>query len=131
MPSPDGAMRRSGPATSLSRAKSQGGLTGLSLLLRLSLLAFGLGRLLALLLARLGRRGDDLEGRRIVLDRDLDLAAMDQFAEQQFLGERLLDLLLDEPAHRTRAVELVVAAAGQPGLALVVEDDVDVAEIGR
>ena len=38
------------------------------LLFGLALLAFGLGGLLALLLRRLGRGGDDLEGGRVVLD---------------------------------------------------------------
>src|SRR3954470_7751328 len=97
-------------------------------LLGLALLAFGLGRrFLGLLLGWLGRGRDDLERRRVFLDRDLDLAAVDELAEQQFLGERLLDLLLNEAAHRPGAVELVVAARGQPAPRLVVEVDMDVA----
>jgi hypothetical protein len=52
---------------------------------------------------------------------------MDQLAEQQFLGERLLDLLLDQAAHRPRAIELVIALLGQPRLGLVVEADVHIA----
>ena len=42
----------------------------------------GFGRLRLLAFGRLGRGGDDLEVRGIVLDPDLDLAAVDQLAEQ-------------------------------------------------
>src|SRR5688500_14586448 len=87
-------------------------------------LAFFLGLArggLLLSLGRLGRGRNDLEARRIVLDPDLDLAAIGELAEQQLLGERLLDLLLDQTAHRSRTVELVVAAIGQPFAGVVVE----------
>ncbi|SBV31309.1 200 kDa antigen p200, putative (fragment) [uncultured Sphingopyxis sp.] len=57
----------------------------------------------------------------------LDLAAVDQLAEEQLLGERLLDLFLDQAAHRTRAIELVIALAGQPFARRIVELDMDVA----
>ena len=43
-------------------------------------------------------------------------AALDQLAEQQFLGQRLLDVLLDHAGERPRAVQPVVAALGQPFL---------------
>src|SRR3546814_1923123 len=46
----------------------------------------------AALLALLGGGGGDFEGQRVVLQPDMDFAAMDQLAEQQFLGQRLLDL---------------------------------------
>src|SRR6476661_3778896 len=63
------------------------------------LLRRGLGLAVALGLGGLGRGRSDLERGRVVLDPDLDLAAVDQLAEQQFLGERLLVLFLEEAAH--------------------------------
>src|SRR3546814_345908 len=89
---------------------------------------------LRLALARFRRRRGDFEGQRVAdlgifagLHLHLDLAAMDELAEEQFLGERLLDLFLDQAAHRTRAIELVIALAGQPVAVRIVELDVDVA----
>ena len=77
-------------------------------------------------LGDLGRRRGQLERRRVVLDADVDLAAVRQLAEQQLLGERLLDLVLDQPRHRPRAHQLVVAALGQPGARVRIELDVHV-----
>ena len=53
--------------------------------------------------------GLDREAERPVLHPHRHFAAVTSLAEQQFLGERLLDLFLDQTAHRARAVELVVA----------------------
>src|SRR3546814_8915644 len=57
----------------------------------------------------LGRGGGDFEAERVAdlgvlafLHPHLDLAAVDELAEQEFLGQRLLDLLLDQAAHRAR-----------------------------
>src|SRR3546814_12471126 len=53
----------------------------------------------------LGRGGGDFEAERVAdlgvlafLHPHLDLAAVDELAEQEFLGQRLLDLLLDQAA---------------------------------
>src|SRR3546814_8345389 len=82
----------------------------------------------------LGRCGGDFEGQRVAdlgilarLHLHLDLAAVDELAEEQFLGERLLDLFLDQPAHRARALELVIALRRQPLTRRIVELDMDVA----
>ena len=64
---------------------------------------------------------------RLLLDRDLDDAALLQLAEQHLLGERLLDLLLDQPAERARAHALVIAALGEPGGRLLVQLEGDAA----
>ena len=50
---------------------------------------------------------------------------MHELTEQQLLGQRLLDLLLDQAAHRARAVQLVVALLGQPRLGRVVQADMN------
>ena len=42
--------------------------------------------------------GVQFEGRLVVLDRDHDLAALGELAEQQLVGERPLDLVLDDAA---------------------------------
>src|SRR3546814_759075 len=85
-----------------------------------------LGLLATTLLARLlGGRGRELERELAVLDGDIDLAAVEELAEQQFLGKWLLDLLLDQAAHRARAIHLVIAALGEPRLRFVVELDMD------
>src|SRR5690348_2538925 len=78
------------------------------------------GRLLRLCPRRFGSSRRDFKRRGVVLDADLDLAAIDQLAEQKLLRERLLDLLLDEPAHGASAVKLVVAAIGEPLPRLIV-----------
>src|SRR3546814_12934386 len=79
-----------------------------------------LGLLATTLLARLlGGRGRELERELAVLDGDIDLAAVEELAEQQFLGKWLLDLLLDQAAHRARAIHLVIAALGAPRLRFV------------
>src|SRR5206468_10178206 len=44
---------------------------------------------------------------------DPDVAALRELAEQQLVGERTLDLVLDHPAQRARAVHRVVALARQ------------------
>src|SRR3546814_15037951 len=67
----------------------------------------------AALFGGLGRGAGDLERQFVVLQMDAHLAAMDQLSEQQFLGQRLLDLLLDQAAHRARAVQPVIAQIGR------------------
>src|SRR5207253_6084430 len=59
---------------------------------------FGLARRPAVL-------GIDLEGDLAVLELDLDVAAAHQLAEQDLVGQRLLDVLLDDPRQGTGAVE--------------------------
>src|SRR5882724_4299189 len=54
------------------------------------------------------------EGQLAVLDVDADHAALLQLAEQQLLGERLLDVLLDHPGERPGAVQRVEPPLGQP-----------------
>ena len=65
-----------------------------------------------------GRRGAWASSMRrsnaAVLDADLDDAALGQLAEQQLFGQRLLDVLLDHAAQRTRAHLVVIALVGQP-----------------
>src|SRR3546814_18321515 len=73
----------------------------------------------AALFGGLGRGAGDLERQFVVLQMDAHLAAMDQLSEQQFLGQRLLDLLLDQAAPRARAVPPVIALVGYPRLRLV------------
>src|SRR5258708_37442932 len=66
----------------------------------------GRQQLLVALLVLVGGRDagrtafDDLEGRLAVRDRDLDRAAPGQATEQQLVGQRPLDVLLDHPRHR-------------------------------
>src|SRR4051812_16951442 len=67
-----------------------------------------LGLLAAALLGLFRGGRDRLERERAVLELHIHFAAMDELAEQQLLGERLLDLLLDQATHRTGAVELVI-----------------------
>src|SRR3546814_1089166 len=55
------------------------------------------------------------------------VTALHQLPEQQLIGQRLLDMLLDHPAERAGAIELVVAALGQPGAGLVGQRDGDIA----
>ena len=56
------------------------------------------------------------EGQLVVVRRcrDPDDAALGQLAEQQLLGERLLDVLLDDAGERPGAEQRVVALLGQP-----------------
>ena len=49
------------------------------------------------------------------LDGDAHRAALLQLAEQHLVGQRLLDVLLDDAAERPRAHALVIALLGQPG----------------
>src|SRR5205823_4125059 len=49
----------------------------------------------------------------IAFSADHHLAAALQFAEQDGVDQRLLDLLVNEPGHRPRAERLVVAVFGQ------------------
>jgi hypothetical protein len=42
------------------------------------------------------------------------VAALDQPAEEDLVGERLLDVLLDDAGQRPGAVEFVEAVLGQP-----------------
>src|SRR5262245_14036782 len=44
-----------------------------------------------------------------------DLTAALQTAEENFVGQRLLDLRLDQPRHRAGAVQFVEALLGEPG----------------
>src|SRR5581483_11599064 len=59
-------------------------------------------------------RVDDVEDETVVLLVDLDLAAGLELAEEDLVGERPLDLVLDQPRHRARAEDRVVALARQP-----------------
>src|SRR5712691_5058239 len=60
------------------------------------------------------------------------VAAVLELAEQDLVGERLLDVLLDQARHRPRPHLLVVAVGDQPvaGLVRELDGDVAVAEIG-
>src|SRR5271156_1355245 len=60
-------------------------------------------------------------------DNDAHDAAILQTAEQHLVGERRLDLGLDDPRHRPRAHRLVVTVGDEPGARLVRELDRDVA----
>src|SRR5215475_11002557 len=85
------------------------------------LLRFGRDRPVEEFEAELGRAG-------LVLDRDdADVAAGLELTEQHLVGERLLDVLLDQAGHRPRAHLLVVAVRDQPLRRLVRELDGDVA----
>src|SRR5262245_66581380 len=44
----------------------------------------------------------------------LDAAAVLQLAEEHLVGQRALDVVLDEPRHRTGTERLVVAVLGEP-----------------
>src|SRR5690242_5276945 len=68
---------------------------------------------------------DQLVG--LLVHRDADDAALGERAEQQFLGERLFDVLLDDPAERARTEQWVVALLGQPIAGRRIELDHDVA----
>jgi hypothetical protein len=75
----------------------------------------------AQILLRLDRRvvGDRVEleagdAGLLLLDGHADRATLAQLAEQHLVGERLLDVLLDHAAERTRAHALVIALVGQP-----------------
>src|SRR3546814_8483544 len=72
----------------------------------------------------LGRSGRDFEVQRIVLQANMDFAPMNELAEQKLFGERLLDLLLNEAAHRARPIEPVIAAFSEPCLGVIVQRDV-------
>ena len=75
-----------------------------------------------------GRAGRlDLQHDLVVLHHDLHDAALGELAEQQLLGQRLLDVLLDHPAERARAHLVVVALVGQPLGRLGRQLDLDVA----
>ena len=65
-----------------------------------------------------GGRDEEPELRPVRLDVDADRAARLQLAEQDLLGERLLDLVLDEPRHRARAELPVEAVLGEPAAPL-------------
>src|SRR6185437_15952465 len=64
---------------------------------------------------------------RLLVERDLDDAALDELAEEQLLGQRLLHMLLDDAAQRPCAEKLVVAFDAEPLARLVVEDDLHIA----
>src|SRR5262249_22567687 len=69
---------------------------------------------------------------RFVLDRDdAHVAAALELAEQDFVGERLLDVLLDEARHRPRPHLLVIAVLDQPlgGLFRQLDGDVAIAQL--
>lgn len=60
---------------------------------------FGFGVRVARRVLRRARRGlGEGEGELLVLHREMDHAAANQRAEQQLLGERFLDMLLDDAA---------------------------------
>src|SRR5882672_12069231 len=74
--------------------------------------------------------------RRSLAEREVELVAnpcdthdtaLGEASEQQFLGERLLDVLLDDAAERPRAEQRIVAALGEPFARLGTELDGDVA----
>src|SRR5262249_6711068 len=96
-------------------------------------LGLGLGNLLGLRRGRgVGIPEAALRGARLVLDRDdAHVAAALELAEQDFVGERLLDVLLDQTRHRPRAHLLVIAVLDQPlaGLFRQLDGDVAVAEL--
>src|SRR3546814_5924966 len=60
----------------------------------------------------------------MVLRANMDFAPMNELAEQKLFGERLLDLLLNEAAHRARPIEPVIAAFSEPCLGVIVQRDV-------
>src|SRR3546814_19833074 len=53
-----------------------------------------------------GRLNADVEDQGVVDHVDPHQAALDQLAEQQFLGQRLLDVLLDDPAEDRKSTRL-------------------------
>ena len=55
------------------------------------------------------------------------MPALRQLAEQELVGERLLDLLLDQPRQRPGAVGRIVAVLGEPGPRRRAQPDGDVA----
>src|SRR6185437_6590318 len=79
---------------------------------------------------RARRRLDERESQLVALAGDADDAALGQLAEQQLLGERLLDVLLDDAGQRTRAEQTIVALLREPFPRTLVELDGDVA-IGK
>ncbi len=68
-----------------------------------------------------------LDARIVAGDDDAHDAAVLQPAEQHLVGERRLDLRLDDARHRPRAHRLVIAVVDQPGARLVGKLDRDVA----
>src|SRR5215211_4931433 len=64
-------------------------------------------------------------------DDDADVSAALELAEQNLVGEALLDMLLDDPRHRPRAHLLVVAVVHEPfgGFFGELDGDVAVAEL--
>src|SRR5258708_23767091 len=91
-----------------------------------------LGRLRLDRLQLLGCRGarrrlGEGEAELVALAGDPDDAALGELAEEQLLGERLLDVLLNDAAQGTRAEQAVVALLGEPFSRRLVELDRDVA----
>ena len=77
-------------------------------------------------LLRLGRHRtiEELEAELVAVllvfvDDNAHVAARLQMAEQDFIGQRLLDVLLDNTRHRTGAHQLVVAIGNQPARGLL------------
>src|SRR5262249_19582490 len=71
---------------------------------------------------------DLVEARALVLDDDdADMSAALEPAEQHFVSERLLDVLLDHARHRPRTHLLVIAVLDQPGLGRIRQLDRHVA----
>ena len=68
---------------------------------------------------------------RLLLDQHADDAAVFQRTEQNLLGERLFDVLLDHAGKRTGAELVVIAAFGKPSVRLgrQLDGDVAVAEL--
>ena len=64
---------------------------------------------------------------RAVLDADMHRAALGQLAKEQLFGERLLDMLLNDPAKRTRAHLVIIALLAKPSGGLGRQVDVDIA----
>src|SRR5512132_2895135 len=78
----------------------------------------------------LGRQEGEDELRRRTLAFDIDphgAAAIGELAEQHLLGQRLLEMLLDDARERTGAEQAVVALLGQPAASAVAELDEDLA----
>src|SRR5206468_5033220 len=65
-----------------------------------------------------------------VLENDLDLAALGELALDEALGKRVLDVPLDRPAQRPRAVGAVLAGRlDQPGVDLLVRDQANLSVV--
>ena len=50
----------------------------------------------------------------VALNKDPDITTAGQLAEQQFVSQRLIDLLSNQPAHRSCTHGRIVTVLGQP-----------------